>query len=616
MTNYDYAMIGNCTTAALISSDCSIDWLCLPFFDSPFLFGRLLDKDKGGYFKISGVDTVRQSQNYIANTAIFKTIFETKNGVFEVRDYMPRFHTIGGEVYCPPEIQRDIHVLSGKPKMIVEFCPKPNYALSEPEFIFEDHHVKILSKTGDFNSTYLYSNLDYKKIINGEPIELSGSSFLLLSYYEKLEEIKFNKIYVEYEKTKSYWLDWVYRTKLPDKYQAMVVRSTITLKLLTYQRTGAVVAAPTTSLPEIIGRERNWDYRFCWVRDGSMIIDLYARIGHMKLSGRYINFILNRMLLKHEDIAVVYGINGERVLVEKSLEHLSGYENSKPVRIGNDAYRQRQNDLYGEFIETIYAYYFIHQRDKSQMDEELWTNICSLVTHAQRIWKQPDCGIWERRGEMKHYVHSKMMNWVAMDRAAKIATLIGKKEYAKQWRETATEIKEDILTRGWSDKVQSFVMCYDCDHLDASTLLMLHYGFLDRKDPRIVSTVKQIHKHLVKNNYTFRYMEEDDFGFPENAFLVCSFWMINALYLIGEEDQARKMFEHISKCANQFGLFAEDVETSTTRLTGNFPQGYSHLAFIQTVLLLETDYNWSDVYGVRNWLETYAHRQPVSRPQM
>jgi GH15 family glucan-1,4-alpha-glucosidase len=614
MKSYDsYALIGNCTTAALISCDCSIEWLCLPFFDSPSIFGQILDEDNGGYFRISGVDTIKTYQSYVYHTAILKTVFETKHGVFEIRDYMPRFHLPGGGKYCPPEIHRNIQVISGTPQIIVEFKPMPNYALGEPIYLFGQCFIEVVSQKGEYDNFFLYTNLNTHKVITGEPIELKESSFFMLSYYEKLQEVSLHKLYVEYEKTKSYWLDWVFRTDLPEKYKEMVIRSTITLKLLSYEKTGAVIAAPTTSLPEIIGKDRNWDYRFCWVRDASMIIDLYARLGHMGLATRYISFILNRMLLKHENIAVMYGINGERELVEKELSHLKGYGDSRPVRVGNDAYRQTQNDVYGELMETIYAYFLINPRDEVSMEEEMWTVVCSLVKYIEDVWRQPDCGIWERRGEKRHYVHSKMMSWVALDRAAKIATFLNRKLYAKHCQESAAMIKEDILTNGWNQKMQSFVMCYGSDQVDASTLLMLHYGFLDRRDPRIISTVRQIYKHLVRNNFVFRYIEEDDFGVPENAFIVCTFWMINALYLIGEEQKAREMFDNILRCANSYGLYSEDVEITTHRLTGNFPQGYSHLAFIQTVLLLETDYNWSDVSGVKNWLASQERRQSLPR---
>ncbi len=607
MKDYDcYAVIGNCTTAALVSSDCSVEWLCLPFFDSSSLFAHILDEEKGGYFKISGVDTLKTYQSYIDQTNILKTTFETKQGVFEIRDYMPRFHTSQGQVYCPPEIHRNIRVISGSPQIVVAFKPMPNYALGGPRFVLHSNSIEIISQQGDYDNFFLYTNLDAQGVIDGIPLELKESSYFLLSYHEKLEEVNLHKIYVEYEKTKSYWLDWVLRTELPQKHLDMVIRSMLTLKLLTYERTGAVIAAPTTSLPEIIGKERNWDYRFCWVRDASMIIDLYVRMGHSRLAARYINFIINRMLLKHDNIAVVYGINGEKELTEKALEHLAGYGGSKPVRIGNDAWRQRQNDVYGELMETIYAYCFMNRPAQNYLEEEIWTVVCSLVKYVEDAWKEPDCGIWERRGEPQHYVHSKMMSWVALDRAAKIARFVGKKEYAQRCQIFALKIKEDIMANGWDADMHAFVMYYGAKELDASALLMLHYGFLDRQDPRMISTVKQIYKHLVKNDFVFRYMDQDGFGVPENAFIVCTFWMINALYLTGEEQKARQMFDNILSCANPSGLFSEHVEITTHRMTGNFPQGYSHLAFIQTVLLLETDYNWSDVSGVKNWLAGHA----------
>lgn len=597
---YDYAIIGNCTSAALVSPECSIDWLCFPFFDSPSLFARILDEKKGGYFRILGVDTVSVTQSYLFNTPIVKTVFETKDGVFEVRDFMPRFVTFRGDVYCPSEIHRDIHVVRGRPKMMIELDPKPNYASSGAKFTEHKDYIKIASQKGEYNSFYLYCNLDHKKVLSGEPIELAESTYFLLSYHEKIEPVNLDKVYLEYEKTKSYWMDWVFRTKLPPRYKEMLTRSAITLKLLMYQKTGAVIAAPTTSLPEIIGRDRNWDYRFCWVRDASMIIDLYTRIGHTRSGEQYIRFILNRMLLKNDNIAVLYGINGEKELVEKTLDHLEGYRSSKPVRIGNDAYRQQQNDLYGELIEMIYSYFVINRKEQQYIDEEIWTVVRSLANTVTDIWRQADNGIWEQRGEKRHYVHSKMMSWVAMDRTAKIARFIGKNDYAQRSLKVAAEIKQDILANGWNEKVGAFTMHYGSEDMDAANLLMLHYGFLDAKDPKMVATVKKTFEKLVRNDFAMRYTAADEFGTPENAFIVCTFWVINALYLIGEETKARAMFENVIQCANRYGLFSEDIEISTRRLTGNFPQGYSHLAFIQTALLLETDYNWSDVFKERN----------------
>ena len=593
-SNYNYGIIGNCTSAALVNEDCSIDWLCLPFFDSSSVFARVLDEQKGGHFKIWAKDIISVEQSYLYHTPIIKTVFTTKDGVFEVRDYMPRFSTDNGQVYCPSEIHRNIYLVSGNPRMIVEFNPKPNYGLSGSQLTPHSDYLKVTSIEGEYNSYYLYTNLKMGDLINGQEIELKGSSYFLLSYHEKMGSVTSDKMLMEYERTKGYWLYWVYRTKVPEKHKEMLIRSIITLKLLMFQRTGAVIAAPTTSLPEIIGKDRNWDYRYCWIRDASMIVDLYSRIGHARTSLRYINFILNRMLVKDYSISVMYGINGEEKLEERVLEHLNGYEGSRPVRIGNAAYKQKQNDVYGELIETIYTSFVVDFRDDLLMDEETWTVVRSLAKKVEAIWKEPDCGIWERRGPARHFVHSKMMSWVAMDRAAKIAKFIGKTQYIVRFLKVADEIKEDILKNGWDEELQSFIMYYGGREMDASNLLMLHYGFLDKKDTRIVSMVLNTYKELNEDGFILRYKAADEFGQPENAFIVCTFWMINALYLIGHEQQAREMLAKVMSCANRFGLFSEDIETATGRLTGNFPQGYSHLAFIQTVFLLETQYNWSD----------------------
>ncbi|MDD5503865.1 MAG: glycoside hydrolase family 15 protein [Candidatus Omnitrophica bacterium] len=595
MKNYDYAIIGNCTTAALIGSDCSIDWLCLPYFDSPSVFARLLDEGLGGYFRIKGVDTISITQAYIPRTPILKTVFVTKDGTFEVRDYMPRFINAREECYCPPEIHRDILLVSGNPKIIFELKPMPNYACAQADLCNEGDYIKIISQKGAYNSFYLYSNLDLDKIIRSEPMELRATSYALFSYHEKLEDINTDKVYIEYEKTKTYWLDWAYRTNVPGQFRDMVIRSAITLKLMTYQKTGAVIAAPTTSLPEIIGKDRNWDYRYCWIRDSAMVVDLYIRIGHLKTASNYMDFILNRMLSKRANISIMYGINGEKVLEEKLLEHLSGYENSKPVRIGNNAYRQTQNDIYGQLIEAIYTYFVLNKRVKIDFNEEIWTAVRTSAFIASQQWMMPDQGMWERRQEPRHYVHSKLMSWVAMNRAAAIAKRIGKNQYVRKWLEIASEIKDDVLKNGWNDRIGSFTMYYGSDELDAANLLMLHYGFIDKADARMKNTVAKSMEMLVKDNFVFRYLGDDGLGVPKNSFIVCIFWMINALYLIGCKDKAKLMFDNIIRHANRFGLFSEDIEPGTGRLTGNFPQGYSHMAFIQTALLLQTDYNWSDV---------------------
>ncbi len=494
MKNYDYGIIGNCSTAALVSKDCSIDWFCLPNFDSPSLFAKILDDQKGGYFKIVPVNVIASTQEYIMHTAILRTVFETKDGVFEVNDYMPRFETFRGEYYSPPEVHRRIKVVSGAPRIKVELVARPNYALGGADYKVYTNYLKIMSQKGHYNSFYFYSNLDYDKVVSGEEIELEKYTYFLLTFHEKLESIDTDKIFLDYQKTKSYWLDWVQRTRYPQKYKEEVLRSAITLKLLMYQRTGAVIAAATTSLPEIIGKDRNWDYRYCWIRDAAMIIDLYVRIGHIQSADGFIDFILNRVQLKHEDIGVMYGINGEEKLDEEILDHLAGYGGSRPVRIGNDAYKQRQNDLYGELIETIFTYFVVNRRSSFQVNEEIWTMTRSLANRVHDTWREPDRGIWERRDEPRHYVHSKLMNWVAMDRAVKIAKFVGKDRYVQKWTTLAEEIKIDILKNGWNEKLKAFTMYYGSEIYDASNLLILHYGFLEADDP--TRAVEQIVNEL------------------------------------------------------------------------------------------------------------------------
>jgi GH15 family glucan-1,4-alpha-glucosidase len=592
LNKYPYGLIGNCVSTALVSKEGSVDWMCMPYFDSPSVFAKILDSKKGGSFAVEGVDVVKTSQEYLRFTPILRTRVETKDGVFDMYDYMPRFQRDADHLYCPAEIQRSLRVISGQPRIRVRLDVRPNYGLSQTRV--EDHgdFLKYLSVDGEYHSFYLYTDLKYADILESREITLPTSAYLILSYHEKIQPVHADRIYVEFERTKSYWLGWTYRTKVPDKYRNLIVRSLIVLKLLMYERTGAVIAAPTTSLPETMGGPRNWDYRYCWSRDASMIVELYARLGHVHSSSRYMRFILNRMLLKNDGVAVMYGIHGDKILTEKTLDHLDGYADSKPVRIGNEAYLQTQNDLYGELLDAIFTYFELHADRRFDFDQELWTAVRSLVNASKKVWEQPDNGIWEYRGGVQHHVFSKLMNWVAMDRAGRIARIIDKQSYADDCFKLAAKIKEDILTKGWNEKVQAFTMSYGSMNADAAVLQMLHYGFLPKDDPRMVKTVDFCYRELVKNGFAMRYTADDDFGKPENAFLICTFWMVNALHLTGRREEAREMFNRAVGSVNYLGLMSEGLEPETGRQTGNFPQGYSHMAFIQSALLLETDYRW------------------------
>lgn len=595
--SYPYGIIGNCISAALVSDDASIDWLCMPHYDSPSICAKLLDAEKGGSFKITGVNTTQITQEYVRHTAILKTRVETAEGVFDIYDFMPRYIMSDHEYYCPSEVQRNILVISGKPRIKVHIDLRPNNATTGAKIIEENEYLKYVNESGDYHSFYLYTNIDFKKITGHEEITLSGTSYLVLSYHQKVLPFNADRNYLEFERTKSYWLGWVANPNMPEAHREWIIRSLITLKLLMYQRTGAVIAAPTTSLPEIVGQERNWDYRYCWIRDASMIIELFSRLGHFHSSSRYMGFILNQMLSKQDNIAVMYSIHGEKVLEEKALAHLSGYRNSRPVRVGNNAYKQIQNDLYGELIDAIFTYFTINHRKGFHFDQELWTVVRTLVNRSAKVWEKPDNGIWEYRGQPQHFVFSKLMNWVAMDRAAKIARFIGKTKYAQECFERAYAIREDILTKGWNAEKEAFTMYYGSSAADAAVLLMLHYGFLEPDDPRMIKTIEFCHRELLKDGHVMRYTHDDDFGKPQNAFVLCTFWMAKALYLVGRKEEARTLFRSALAAANPLGLFSEGYNPREKCQVGNFPQGYSHMAFIQTALLLETDSRW----GTYQW---------------
>lgn len=595
MDNYHYGFIGNCTSGALINTDTSIVWLCLPSFDSPSVFASLLDEKNGGFFQICPVDLVSSSQHYLDNTAILRTKIETSSGTFVLDDYMPKYKIEGLSDYCPAEIQRRIKVLTGTPRIRIRFSPMPNYALAPAHLELAPGYIKVMSQKGEYDSFYLYSDIDHNAILNNQPVELHNSSYLLFSYHEKICRPCKDKIYYDYQKTKTYWLDWSARTKVPGKYKKQMIRSAIILKLLTYQPTGAVLASLTTSLPEIIGENRNWDYRFCWIRDAAMMINVYMRLGHWSSAWKFMRFIIDRLPDKHESLKIMYSIRGTENLEEKILPHLEGYAGSKPVRIGNGAYVQKQNDVYGVLIQNLYTYFKSLRKRNPQTEEEIWTVVRAMVREAIKHWRDPDQGIWEKRNEAKNFVYSKLLNWVAIDRAIRIAHVINKTELIPLWEKERELIRKDILEKGWNDSIQSFTTYYGSSHCDASNLLMLHYGFLPPDDPRMTSTVETTYKRLVENGLCFRYREKDDFGCPENTFTVCTFWMINSLYLTGKKELARKMFENVIDKANHLGLLSEDIEPETGRQTGNFPQGYSHLAMIQTILLFETDYEWIDI---------------------
>ncbi len=588
MNNLDYGVIGNCRTAALISKEGSIDWFCLPDFDSPSVFSKLLDENKGGSFSFEVSSDYTITQKYFKNTNILSTWYESEEGAFVVYDYMPRYRTIEQRYYLPPEIHRYLRVIRGKPRLSVRYDPKMNYAAESVVHEKYRDYIKTTSVVNDRNEIYLYSSVDFDTILNGEEFRLSSDEFFLLSYTQKLIPIDLERIHLDYERTKVYWLNWTNRSRKFLEYEDMINRSLLVIKLMSYHSTGAMIAALTTSLPESIGECRNWDYRFCWLRDASMSISSLVYMGHKNVAERFIGFVKNLLRSRDDVFQIMYGIRGERELTEVELTHLSGYENSYPVRIGNAAFTQIQNDSPGYLLDVIYKYYLYFPGTLDEI-EEMWEIVRFIARSVSQTWQMPDHSIWEFRTRKLSFVFSKVMSWVAMDRATAIAELLHKNSYAELWKTESEKIKADIFEKGWKEEMQCFSQAYENNDYDSSLLLMHYYGFIDANDERFVKTVKSIRQHLQYKGLMYRYKSADDFGHPSSSFTVCNFWMIQALYAIGEKEEARRMFDSIVAYANHVGLYSEDFDFETGRLLGNFPQAYSHLAFINAATLFSEE---------------------------
>lgn len=583
--NLDYGVIGNCRSAALISNNGSIDWLCLPKFDSSTVFAKLLDEKRGGSFEIIPIRKSTISQRYDGNTNILITTFKNRDGVFEIHDFMPRYITDSNQCYSPPDVIRYFKWVSGSPKIKLRYNPRLEYGKYDTRIDIHTKLIKAYTVKGTYDSFYLYSSFDNMQLAGEQPLTIEKDEYVLLSYDQKLLKQSIERSYLKMERTRVYWLNWADRTTVFGKYSKVILRSALVLKLLTYQKTGAVLAAITTSLPETMGAGRNWDYRFCWIRDASMVIKIMTELGHFELAHRYLNFITDIMPDKDEKIQVMYGINGEKKLTEFELSHLAGYCNNKPVRIGNAAYKQKQNDIYGLLLNLIYQHFKLFSVSLAH-SEELWTITRNMLRSVARNWHKPDRGIWEMRGNDKHYTFSKVLCWVAVDRAIKISELLQQTHHKKQWTKLRDDMKSDILKNAWSEEKQAFTQAYNNNDLDASLLLMEPFGFLTAEDEKYQKTVLAIQKDLENNGLMYRYKNEDDFGEPSSAFTICSFWLVKSLYRIGRKEEATQKFETLLGYSNHLGLFSEDLDFESKRLLGNFPQAYSHLSLIETAIEL------------------------------
>jgi GH15 family glucan-1,4-alpha-glucosidase len=584
MKNLDYGVIGNGTSAALIHANGAIAWCCLPGFDSAAVFAGILDPERGGEFAIMVDDDYSIQQAYQPKTNILVTTYSKGEDRFEVLDFMPRYRDRQDTYHCPPDIIRYIRPKSGRPVFRVHYSPRPWFGQHAVRTEVSKEYIKTGTIKGSYESVYLYSDLDLGTIAVSGEITLDRHCYLLLSYNQKLIKLNLDYIQLEYQKTKAYWMGWAANTKPFACYNDEIQRSALVLKLLACQKSGAILAALTTSLPEEIGTERNWDYRFCWLRDASMTITVLTKLGHYNVARRFLNFILGIIPYKDEKIQIMYGINGEKRLTEKILNWLEGYEGSRPVRVGNAAYTQKQNDIFGVLLDVIYQFLTIFKRETVENREDLWTVVRTLARHVEKTWHQKDSGIWEFRTGKKHFTFSKVLSWVAMDRAMRIAIYFDKQDDAASWRRMGKKIEADILVKGWDPTLKAFTQAYGEPHLDAANLLMEHYGFISADDPKFISTVRLTYERLSRDGLMYRYRNADDFGVPKSSFTVCTFWLIKSLYKIGEKQKAQELFGRVLSYSNHVGLFSEDIDFASKRLLGNFPQAYSHLALIDTVI--------------------------------
>lgn len=571
----DHGVIGNGRVLALISpSGGAIEWLCLPRFDSPSIFARILDTKQGGTFRILTNDEEPRGQlEYIRNTNVLSTRFEHGECVWELIDFAPRIPE-GLSVRVPIEMNRILRPLKGHPILKIDFDPKPDYARAPVELRPATDNIEV-----HWGGTplHLATNLPLPYVLNKQEFVLSDPIFFVLTYGDRPENPVLADIQRDLDLTISGWRAWAKVCALPSFATSEVLRSALCLKLHIYHDTGAIIAATTTSIPEAMGTQRTWDYRYCWVRDAAFVVEALRRLGHLNEGEELIRFL--RGVAETGPLQPVYGIGGERNLTEVMLSHLAGFGGNGFVRIGNAAYSQRQNDLMGEMIlclETLLT----DPRIVHDNFDGFFPLIERLVEEAIEAAPTLDTGIWELRTKLRPHTFSHAMCWVAMHRGAVLARAFGRYNTARRWEALAAREQALILEKGFNQQLKCFTQGLDGENADASNLLLPTLGLIDAKDPRFVSTVKEYERLLVERGLMLRYRHPDDFGATTSAFTICSFWWAEALAATGRIDDAIQLFERLMKYANHLGLFSEDIDPETGRLLGNFPQAYTHVGLI------------------------------------
>jgi GH15 family glucan-1,4-alpha-glucosidase len=580
----DYALVGDGHTAALISRDGSVDWLCWPRFDSGACFAALLGTEKNGRWLIAPVSDkpAKITRRYRGETLILETDFETDEGAVTVIDFMPP-----GNGWS--ELVRIVVGRRGTVRMKMELVLRFDYGFSIPWVSRLKHDSGIKAIVGPDTA------------VLRTPVELRGENMHTVAEFTVSpgERVPFALAYspshlrippardphTALARTENHWLEWSARSTVEGKYAEPIRRSLITLKALAYEPTGGIVAAPTTSLPEQLGGTRNWDYRYCWLRDATITLLAMMRGGYFDEARAWRSWLARVMAGAPELLQIMYGISGERRLPEFEVDWLPGYQGAKPVRIGNNAAGQLQLDVYGEVMNALH----LARVGGLQADETTWNVQCEMLEHLETIWQEPDEGIWETRGGRQHFTFSKVMAWVAFDRAIKSAESFNLPGPLEHWREIREQIHAQVCEKSWNPQLNAFTQVYGGDELDASVLLLPQVGFLRPSDPRVIGTLAATEKYLLRDGFVMRYRtSEVDDGLPpgEGTFLACSFWMVDNLAMQGRVAEAEEMYERLLGLVNDVGLLAEEYDPAAKRLVGNFPQAFSHVALVHTGLNL------------------------------
>ena len=582
----ELSVIGNSTISALLDEDARIVWGCFPRFDADPTFCALLNNggdEETGFFNITLLDQVRSEQKYRRNSAIVVTkLFDDNGNAVEITDFAPRFKQFG-RGFRPTMLVRHIRPLHGTPRICIRLRPAFDHGAQHPAKTRGSNHIRYvmpnltLRLTTDASIAYIDEEI---------PFVLESPITLILGPDESLTDSVSQVGKTFYERTNDYWREWCRSLSIPFEWQDAVIRAAITLKLSSFEESGAIIAAPTTSIPEAANSQRNWDYRFCWLRDSYFVVHALNSLGVTRTMEGYLSYISNIVAATDDGyLQPVFGITMESDLAEREVSSLKGYNGMGPVRVGNGAHTQVQNDGYGSVILAC-AQSFFDRRLSKLGDEILLKRLERLGEQAVQRWDAPDAGLWELRTRQEVHTFSSLMCWAACDRLARICEHLELEDRRVYWQIHADNIKEGILQRAWNSEINSFADTFGGDGADASLLLIAELGFLPPKDPRFIGTLKMIEERLRKGPYLYRYNRPDDFGIPETSFNICTFWYIDALTAVGRTVEARDLFENMLACRNRMGLLSEDVDPNARQLWGNFPQTYSMVGLIKSAMKL------------------------------